>query len=482
MSLLIAGQRAFSGLSVASEQLAIVARNVGEAGDADATRKRAETISTTGGARVAGITRAESPVLFTAALAARSDAAAARATADTLGRVVQAAGEPGSEANVSAHLARLRDAMQLWSANPADVSSARSVMTMASAVRDKVVGVAMELTNVRAEVDRQLDEAVSELRTALAGFGEHNARVAAQASLIDVTGDLDARDRSLTAIAELIGVKVVGRAGGDPKLTTRDGIMLFETGARPIEFARTADLASGRNGETVRIDGVPLQPGGRGVGGRIGALLALRDEAIPRLQAQHDELARVLVATFAESGQPGPDMPGLFDLEGTPGVPAAGAPATGLALAIRINPAVDPTRGGRVERVRDGGATGPDDPHYVANPGGPGWAGRLAALVDRIEAPLAVDAALGLGSALGSAGLARAIGGALAEAHGRAVDAHEAGTEKAHRATAALSGEVGVNLDSELTHMLELERSYQASARLLTTVDQMLAALLAALD
>ena len=482
MSLLIAGQRAFSGLSVASEQLAIVARNVGAAGDADASRTRAEIVSTAGGPRVVGVARAESPVLFTAALAARSDAAAARATADTLGLVVQSAGEPGSDATVSAMLARLRDAMQLWSASPADVSSARNAVSAASVVAGKVNAVATDLTGIRAAVDRQLDDAVSELRDALASFGDHSGRVAAQGGAADVTGDLDARDRSLAAIAGLIGVKVVGRAGGDPKLTTRDGIMLLETEARPIEFVRTGDLSSGRSGASVRIDGVPLEPGGRGVGGRIGALLALRDDTIPRLQAQHDELARVLVATFAEAGLPGPEMPGLLDLAGTSGVPAVGAPTAGMALAIRVNPAVDPAQGGRPERVRDGGATGPDDPLYIVNPGGSGWAGRLAVLVDRIETPLAVDPALGLGSALGAAGLARAIGGALAEAQGRAVDAHEAGTEKAARAAAALSGEVGANLDTELGHMLELERSYQASARLLSTVDQMLAALLAALD
>lgn len=41
-----------------------------------------------------------------------------------------------------------------------------------------------------------------------------------------------------------------------------------------------------------------------------------------------------------------------------------------------------------------------------------------------------------------------------------------------------LSSEAGINLDVELTRLIELERSYQASAKIISTVDQMLAQLL----
>jgi flagellar hook-associated protein 1 FlgK len=46
------------------------------------------------------------------------------------------------------------------------------------------------------------------------------------------------------------------------------------------------------------------------------------------------------------------------------------------------------------------------------------------------------------------------------------------------RASDALSKVTGVNLDEEMTSMLELERSYQASARLISTIDSMMQALL----
>jgi flagellar hook-associated protein 1 FlgK len=48
------------------------------------------------------------------------------------------------------------------------------------------------------------------------------------------------------------------------------------------------------------------------------------------------------------------------------------------------------------------------------------------------------------------------------------------------RASEALSKSTGVNLDEEMTLLLELERSYQASTKLVSTIDNMLGALLQA--
>jgi flagellar hook-associated protein 1 FlgK len=47
------------------------------------------------------------------------------------------------------------------------------------------------------------------------------------------------------------------------------------------------------------------------------------------------------------------------------------------------------------------------------------------------------------------------------------------------RSTEALSKETGINIDEEMTTLLELERSYQASSRLITSIDNMLRSLLA---
>ena len=48
----------------------------------------------------------------------------------------------------------------------------------------------------------------------------------------------------------------------------------------------------------------------------------------------------------------------------------------------------------------------------------------------------------------------------------------------ATRTAEALSNDTGVNVDQEMSLLLDLEHTYQASARMMKTVDDMLSALL----
>lgn len=487
MSLVAAAHTARAGISVAAGQLAIVSRNVGNAADPEAHRKTAQVVGrTAGGATLVGVGRAESAALSAAVLAARSEAEAGRATSDALSAIENVTGVPGSANSASGAVARLGASLQLWGAAPADASAARATVSAARDVVIRINGAADGLTSARGEADRALAAAAAELRGALQTFSEQSEVIKRGSETSDISDVLDARDATLGHISELIGVRVVPRARGDLLLTTAGGMTLFETVPRAIDMETTPDLGSGRAGAPLHIDGEELGPPALSqIGGRIGALLDLRDRVIPVMQAQYDELARGLIAAFGERhvvGTGGADMPGLFDSPAISGVPPAGAATAGLAASIRVTPTVDPALGGRWQRIRDGGATGPDDPLYVANTSGAaGYASRLVGLAGAPDREQPIDAGLGFGAGLSVNGLARAISAELSQARGAAADRVEHGTQVMTRAVAAFTGEVGVNLDEELAHTLELERSYQASSRLLAAVDQMLGSLLAAL-
>ena len=62
----------------------------------------------------------------------------------------------------------------------------------------------------------------------------------------------------------------------------------------------------------------------------------------------------------------------------------------------------------------------------------------------------------------------------------QASDASSYQNAVATQATSALSNATGVNLDAEMTNMLNLENSYASTAKLLTTVTSMFTALLQA--
>jgi flagellar hook-associated protein 1 FlgK len=269
---------------------------------------------------------------------------------------------------------------------------------------------------------------------------------------------------------------------------TDSGVTLFDARPRTVSFARTLLFTPTTAGNAVYVDGVPIT-GTAGPmlagSGRLTGLAAVRDGAAATCQSQLDEIARGLIQAFAESDQSAvpalPDVPGLFTWAGAPAMPAAGTLVSGLAASIRVNPNADPAQGGDPSRLRDGGISSPGNPAYVYNAtGAAGFSGRLDQLIDRMTAQQAFDPVAQAGPTATLGGYAASSVAWLQQARKSAADAGDYQTALLERASDALSKATGVNLDEEMTLLLELERSYQASTRLVATIDAMLGALLQA--
>jgi flagellar hook-associated protein 1 FlgK len=193
-------------------------------------------------------------------------------------------------------------------------------------------------------------------------------------------------------------------------------------------------------------------------------------------------MARGLITNFAESDQSVtptlPDRTGLFSYSGSPAVPAAGTLVAGLAGQIRVNPALDPSQGGDPTYLRDGGLNGAS---YVYNTSGAdGFSDRLRELNDLFGTAIGFDASAELKTSTTLLTFSSDSTGWLQEIRQNAAADLDFRSAVFERSSAALSNTTGVNLDFEMTLLLELERSYQATSRLISTVDTMFASLLEA--
>jgi flagellar hook-associated protein 1 len=197
------------------------------------------------------------------------------------------------------------------------------------------------------------------------------------------------------------------------------------------------------------------------------------------MQSQLDEIARSLVTAFAETDPAGvqPNRTGLFTWPGAPAIPPSGTLIDGLAGSISINVAFDSMQGGNPVLLRDGGANGAA---YVWNSNGASYSELLISYGNRLEAPMAFDpdAAIGANATIGGYS-ANAISW-LESMRQEASRAAETKSALVMHTTEALSNNTGVNIDQEMSLLLDLEHSYEASARLLKAVDDMLSSLLAA--
>ena len=153
--------------------------------------------------------------------------------------------------------------------------------------------------------------------------------------------------------------------------------------------------------------------------------------------------------------------------------------SAGLAGLIKVNDAVDPTKGGKFENIRDGGINGAD---YVYNPAGSANAAfseRLYALTDAMTAQRPIDPGLWASVPPHPCRVWRPSPAAGSRtARQSASQSVEYQTTLLGHASEALSNATDVNMDDETALMLQLEKSYSASAKLLSVIDQMLKTLL----
>jgi len=488
MTLSIGLQAALSGLSTTAEQTSVASRNVARAGDPNASRKIANLVSLPGGGvRLATVTRASNAALLDKMLGATSDAGTQRVIAQALDQLDQTNADPELDASPAALIAKLADAIQTYATAPQNSTAARSAVNAAVDLAQALNDATRVVQQVRAQADADMAAGVGEINALLTRFQTVNAEIVnGTRAGSDVTDYLDQRDQILAGLSEQVGVRTITRADNDMAIYTDGGVTLFDGGARAVTLAATPIYTAATTGNAVYVDGVPVT-GNAGTmlsgSGRLTGLAAVRDSITVTYQTQLDEVARGLIGAFAESDQSAvpslPDVPGLFTYAGAPAMPASASVLTGLAGSIRVNPSVDPAQGGDANLLRDGGISG--NPAYVSNSSGAGgYSDRLQQLLDGLGANQAFDATAQVATSATVAGFAASSVAWLQSARQSASNEADYRDTLLQRSSDALSKETGVSLDEEMTLLLELERSYQASSRLITTIDNMLSALLAA--
>lgn len=480
MSLSSAIHTAQSILSNTSRQTLAVSRNVSNVGNADYARRDTQVQSGLGGAQVV-VTRAQDQRLQAKVIESLSASSAQNVLDQGLERMRSMLGGNDYELSPARYLGDLRDSLQALSSTPGDSAVLATVIAGAGELADTINRASADVQEVRLDADKSIADGVDRLNGLLAAFETLNSTiVSGTGSGNDVMQELDQRDALLKEISSLVGIRTVDRGANDLALYTTDGQTLFETIARPVTFEPTNGFDASTTGNAVYIDGVPLAAGEgaqTSARGSLSAYLQLRDDYATVYQSQLDEIARGLVTVFAEADQSVPatlpEMPGLFTWAGG-NVPAAGTVEPGIAATLSINPALvagDPTL------LRDGGINGAA---YIANSGGAaGFTQLLDGYVTGLDAPMVFDTAAGAGDGAGLVDYAGNSVGWLEAARSQSATAAENREAVQVRTMEAYANATGVSLDEEMSLLLDLEQSYKASTRLISTIDEMIEALLA---
>lgn len=477
-----------SSLATTAQLSEIVSRNIANASNSSATRKVASVVTDVGGgARVSQVIRAAVGTLRDGVIGATSDAALSDVVSTALDQLDLTGGQ-STAASPASQLSALRASLQTLSANPSDPTAAAGVVNAAKTFVSTLHQASQNVLAVRQQADSDINDAVADINTKLKQISDLNGQIVnGTIANTDVTDQLDARDQLVAGIAQQIGVQVISRGNNSIAIYTDSGTTLFDGQPRSVSVQQVP-VTDGAPGGVVVVDGVPAIGQNAIVpisSGRLVGLVQVRDQIGLTYGAQLDDIATSAIRAFRETDQGTPptlgDALGLLTSSTLSGVPAAGSANPGLARSISVNANVDPASGGNVLLLRDGGISDPTNPAYKYNTtGATGYTGRVSQLVDALGASDVHDPATALPA---SSSVIDFAANSLGYLQGQRQTATQNSTNAQallQRAQGALSKDGGVNIDDELTNLLGLEQTYQASAKIISTVDNLFTALLQA--
>ena len=371
--------------------------------------------------------------------------------------------------------------------DPSDLTTREAAVQAADELVSQIRATDLRLEQLEVDLNGQLDRTTQEINEIATEVAQLNQRIREQEFGASGTSELrDRRTFLLGQLGEKIGFTSFERADGTAAVFIGGGFVLVdgEVSARlEVDTTQPTPLADPTFFNIYHVIGGtrsgPITP--RLSGGELGATLELRDDRVQFYRQQVDRIAFSIADRFntvhaAGRGLIDDNARNLFvdRLTATAGTPPGTALASvaGAAGLIAVNPdlLID-------SRHLAAGlpATGPAQPGDNANALALAGLQTQASAVFDIGDPV-VGPATGAVQTLNQflASTASSLGAEIAGVRS-SVASGELSVAELNSRREAFSG---VSIDEEVTQLVKFQRGFEASARLLSTVDELLERLL----
>ncbi|MGI9607356.1 MAG: flagellar hook-associated protein FlgK [Acidimicrobiales bacterium] len=428
-----------SGILASQRALDVTGNNIANVGTPDYSRQRVQQVSTERagasillgpgangtGVMITGVERIRDVLLDRGVRGEMANAAGSQTTATTLEHIETALGP--LRGGLTDDLTAFWNSWEELSLDPASTTARQLVLDAGAQIGRSVRSMSTAVNEVVTATRGEAELVLEAQNGVLADVARLNGEIRAHTALGENPNALlDERDRLLDRMAENLGAKVHTLESGE--------IHVSVGGYALVRGDRTTTLGiAGTPPTLLTAEGHTLNPGGR-----LGALLVGAAAAAGQVQSDLDVLAISLRDAVNDQHRLG------FDLDGAGGGDFfGGSGATDLDLAVGLDVrAIAASADGAARDGNNGIALA-----GVRSLGGPGGT------IDET---------------------ARAILGRVGAAVQTASHRAALGSTSLEGLRSARSAVNGVNLDEELTMLMQYQRSYEASARVMTSVDEML--------
>ncbi len=239
-------------------------------------------------------------------------------------RLQETFGTPGDNTSIAHILEEFKEAAELLTVSPDRILEQSELVRQAQAAVDKFASMSRMVQDLRLQADQQIAAVVTEMNQLTADIDQLNDDIIRFGSTGNDTTDLeDQRDNKIDRLSELVDIRFFSRNDGDVVVFTSSGLTLVDTIPPTITHEAAAAMSSTSTVASGQIDGIyvgerlainDLTTQARG--GQLAGLLDMRDDVLPNLQAQLDELAAQLRDQINLVHNRGTPFPGHQELTG----------------------------------------------------------------------------------------------------------------------------------------------------------------------
>jgi len=262
------------------------------------------------GVNIEGIRRSYSVLLAAHANSASSEASRAASYADGLNQINNIIGNADRSASVA--LSSFFSAVQQVTTSPADAASRQSMLASAQTLAQRFRDLDGSLIEQRNQVNDRVAVTLENINSLARQIGSLNSRIAGETAGGRMPNDLlDQREVALNSLSKLIRTNATTQPDGTVSVYLGSGVALVSGGMiQPLALATNQiDLTAPAVGTKSGSGAVPLPDSGD-LGGEIGGLIALRDDALTAAEAGLGRLARVIAETVNARHRLGQDLQG----------------------------------------------------------------------------------------------------------------------------------------------------------------------------
>jgi flagellar hook-associated protein FlgK len=400
------------------------------------------------GARAGVVTRVNNPWLEKQIQREGVSMGFADARADGMSRVEQVYNEQNNK-GLNQYVTDFFNSFRELANNPESLASRTLVRESAAAMGKDFQRVVTQLRGVQEDVDGQIKTTVEEINQITKEIASLNEKVQmVEVNKVPANDERDRRDLLLKKLGEKIDISwAEGKDGLVTVTAGRTAILVSGTGSSDLKAATT----NTRDRVEVFFSGTAGAPANiteQITGGRIGGALDVRDHVIEDLLTHVDNMAYTLATEVNKAHIEG------FDKYGQSGVLFFEQPdgVKGAAETMSLNKTIF-NDVSKIAAAAQGGAAGDNT---VAN------------LISALQSRQVMDGGTSTIDDYYNTQVGQV--GAVAQ---RAMKAQESQKNVISQLTNIRESISGVSLDEETTKMIEFQKTYDASARLIKTADEM---------